>query len=137
CEKPLSATVDEALAMIEARDRANRTVAVGYQLSYSKKIQALKQDMMNGVFGKPIRFRTMALWPRADSYYDRAWAGRIQDDHGRLIFDSVANNATAHYIHNMFYVLGKEIDRSAQPARVTAELYRARLIQNYDTAVMR
>jgi hypothetical protein len=47
------------------------------------------------------------------------------------------NNACAHYLHNLFYLLGPSIDRSDQPAQVTAELYRANPIENYDTAVVR
>src|SRR5262249_868422 len=45
--------------------------------------------------------------------------------------------ACAHYLHNMLYVLGNKIDRSAEPETLTAELYRANKIPNYDTAVLR
>jgi predicted dehydrogenase len=137
CEKPLSATVAEALHMIEVRDHANRFVAVGYQWSYSKGMQALKRDITGGVFGKPKRLKTIVLWPRTDKYYSRSWAGKKQDISGNMILDSVANNATAHYIHNMFYVLGRQTNQSARPSLVTAELYRANNIENYDTAAMR
>ncbi|MGG1519366.1 Gfo/Idh/MocA family oxidoreductase [Paenibacillus oryzisoli] len=137
CEKPVSVTEDEALRMIAARERAGRFAAVGYQWSYSAGMQALKRDILSGLFGKPKRLRTMVLWPRTDRYYARGWAGRKRDDKGTLILDSVANNATAHYLHNMFYVLGRDIGASAQPAKVTAELYRANPIENYDTAAMR
>jgi hypothetical protein len=37
----------------------------------------------------------------------------------------------------MLYVIGSRIDRSAEPARLTAELYRAHPIENYDTAALR
>ena len=37
----------------------------------------------------------------------------------------------------MLYVLGKTPDTSAQPHSVTAELYRANPIENYDTAAIR
>ncbi len=47
--------------------------------------------------------------------------------------DSVVNNATAHYLHNMFFVLGSSLNRSAAPIKVTAELYRANAIENFDT----
>ncbi len=137
CEKPLSATIDEALKMLEMRDRANKFVAVGYQWSYSKGMQALKRDIIRGLFGKPKRLKTIVLWPRTNKYYARGWAGKKRDSSGNIILDSVANNATAHYIHNMFYVLGQETHQSARPSRVTAELYRANPIENYDTAAMR
>jgi hypothetical protein len=68
---------------------------------------------------------------KSDAYYQRSfWSGRIKDDNGNWILDSVASNATAHYIHNMFYVLGNEVDKSAVPVEVAAELYRANNIEN-------
>lgn len=137
CEKPIGATVEDALTMIEARDRTDKFVAVGYQWSYSQGIQALKQDVISGLFGKPKRLRTIALWPRSYTYYARNWAGKRQDADGNMILDSVANNATAHYIHNMFYILGRATKHSARPSRITAELYRANDIENYDTAAFR
>lgn len=137
CEKPLCATLEEASEMIEARNQTDRFVAIGYQWSYASAIQKLKQDIQAGVFGKPKRFKTIVLWPRNKQYYARPWAGKRQDSDGRWILDSVANNATAHYIHNMFYILGEQTDRSAKPAKITAELYRANPIENYDTAALR
>jgi hypothetical protein len=37
----------------------------------------------------------------------------------------------------MLYVTGDRVDRSAEPATVVAELYRAHAIENYDTAALR
>src|SRR5690606_17230028 len=73
-----------------------------------------------------------------EAYYRRSgWAGKIRDPEGRWILDSPANNAMAHDLHNMFYVLGKKTDESAVPAWVEAELYRAYPIENFDTAAVR
>ena len=55
----------------------------------------------------------------------------------RWILDSIANNAAAHFLHNMFYVLGGGLNRSAVLRQVTAELYRANAIENFDTAAIR
>ncbi|HBM81445.1 MAG TPA: gfo/Idh/MocA family oxidoreductase, partial [Clostridiaceae bacterium] len=87
--------------------------------------------------GKLLRLKTIVLWPRDENYFRRGWAGKKRDGRGNWILDSVANNATAHYLHNMLYVLGEEEDRSACPGSVTAELYRANKIENYDTAAIR
>jgi hypothetical protein len=53
------------------------------------------------------------------------------------VFDSPANNACAHFLHNMFYVLGATPQSSDWPAVVEAELYRAHEIENYDTIALR
>jgi predicted dehydrogenase len=138
CEKPLCVTPDDIDAMTRARDAANRQVAIGYQWSFSPAIQRLKADIREGVLGRPKRMRCLVLWPRDEKYYGRnRWAGAKRDGHGNLVLDSPVNNACAHYLHNLFYLLGPTADRSDQPARVTAELYRANAIENYDTAAIR
>jgi predicted dehydrogenase len=137
-EKPVGSHPDQIRLMIEARDRNRRQLAIGYQWSFSPAIQKLKQDIMAGRFGKPKCLRTRVYWPRDEKYYRRCpWAGRKRDADGHLILDSPANNACAHQLHNMFYVLGSAINRSDWPTSVTAELYRANAIGNYDTVALR
>lgn len=138
CEKPLCATVEEGKAIIEARKKTGKLVTVGYQWSFSAAIQGLKKEISSGRLGRAQRLKTMVLWPRDFAYYRRnGWAGRIKDAQGRWVLDSVVNNATAHFLHNMFFILGQDFGKSAFPAVVTAELYRANPIENYDTAALR
>lgn len=137
CEKPMSATVQEAEKMIETKNKTGKALAIGYQWSFSDEIQKLKQDIMDGMYGKPVRMKTMALWPRSIKYFNRSWAGKQKDSSGRWVLDSIANNATAHYLHNMFFVTGKSKESSSIPATVEAELYRANDIENFDTVASR
>ncbi|MBU1700893.1 MAG: Gfo/Idh/MocA family oxidoreductase [Candidatus Eisenbacteria bacterium] len=138
CEKPAAATVDDVDAMIACERRSGRWVAIGYQWSFSASIQELKRDIQAGHFGTPRRMKSLTLWPRDASYYKRNnWAGRLRDDRGRWVMDSPLNNAMAHDMHNMLYLLGDEMARSAMPAAVTAELYRANEIESFDTAALR
>ncbi len=138
CEKPLSATVQEGYKMLATQKQLDRPVGIGYQWSFSNAIQSLKKDIIKGVLGKAVRLKTLVFWPRGFKYYNRSsWAGKKQDDNGKWILDSVANNATAHYLHNMFYVLGKSIEESAWPKNLQSELYRANDIENYDTAAVK
>jgi len=138
CEKPLTATVQDGRRMIAARDRAEKLVAIGYQWSYSRTIQALKRDIRAGLFGAPKRFKTIVLWPRREGYFCRNnWAGRRRDPDGRWVLDSVINNATAHYLHNIFFCLGDRANTSARPVEITGETYRAKDIQNFDTGALR
>ena len=138
CEKPAAATMDEVQRMIHAADDAKRMLAIGYQWSYSPAILELKSHILAGRFGRPRVFRNLVGWPRLDRYYARAnWAGRIQLPDGRCVFDSPANNATAHFLHNLLFLLGGEMHTAADIATVTAERYRAKPIENYDTAMFR
>ena len=138
CEKPAAGTIQEVRPAVAAERASGRWVAVGYQWSFSAAVQALKADVRAGLFGTPKRFRCLYLWPRDDAYYARNdWAGRKRDAAGAWVLDSPAQNAMAHDLHNMFYVLGKATDASARPAEVEAELYRANPIENFDTAAVR
>jgi len=135
CEKPIAATVAEANRMRAARDASGKFLEIGYQWCFSQAIQALKIDIMKGDLGKAETLRTRVEWPRSSSYYARnSWAGCIRNEQGRVVNDSPVGNATAHYLFNMLYLLGKEPHLAARPKRITAECYRANPIQNYDTA---
>jgi predicted dehydrogenase len=138
CEKPLAATVGQGLAMQAARDRAGRQVAIGYQWSFCPVNLAAKRDIRAGRFGAARTLRTLVMWPRDEAYYGRnRWAGRVRDDAGMPVYDSPVNNACAHYLHSMLYMLGDRVDSSAEPVRTQAELFRANAIENFDTAVVR
>ena len=138
CEKPLTATIQDALAMAEAEKQAERFVGIGYQWSFSAAIQALKQDVMAGKLGRPVRLRTKVFWPRSLSYFARnTWAAKLQTEGGDWVLDSPAHNATAHYLHNSLYILGNTLESSARPVSVQAELYRANQITNCDTVTLR
>ena len=138
CEKPIGATIQDAELLIKATEIADLWVMLGYQWSYSRAIQALKRDVKSGKFGKPIRLKTLCFWPRDEAYYKRNdWAGKIKDARGKWVLDSPANNAMAHFLHNLFYILGDKLDGCAMPSEVTAELYRTYPIENYDTVVCR
>ena len=135
CEKPLCGDAKDIILLEKAAKTAGKYVGIGFQWSHADAILALKRDVMAGRFGKPEDLRTMILWPRDAKYYSRGigWAGKKATPDGKLIYDSVINNATAHYLHNIFFVLGGDGEALA-PENVKAELWRANPIENFDTA---
>lgn len=139
CEKPVAATIDDVQEMIETRNRTGKTLTIGYQWSHSEAIHQLKTDVLNGKYGKAIRFKAIVLWSRSQDYYNRGcgWAAHKKTANGDWILDSVAANATAHYLHNMLYVAGNTMDRSAQVDTIEVETYRANPIEMFDTCALR
>ncbi len=134
CEKPIAATIQDAREMEKVSKETKKFVAVGFQWSFCEPILSLKKDILDGMYGKAISAKTVVEWPRTVRYYNRAsWAGKIMDNYGNWVLDSVANNATAHFLHNMLFLLGDTIDQAAYPETITAETYRANDIENYDT----
>lgn len=138
CEKPLAPTVKEAKAMLNAEKEYGKWIAIGYQWSFSKEIQNLKNDILSGLFGLPVSFKTAISWPRDLTYYGRGggWAGKISQD-GALILDSIVSNGCAHYLHNMLFLLGDRIDTSAEVDEYEATCFRANNIESFDTCSLK
>jgi predicted dehydrogenase len=137
CEKPAAPTISEVKSMIRARDESRRIVAVGFQWCHDEAVQKLKRDFLAGRFGNAEKFKALVLWPRDTAYYKRStWAGKIKID-GKWVLDSVASNATAHFLHFMMFLLGPGMLDSALLETVQAELYRANDIENFDTCAMK
>ncbi len=132
-EKPLSATVESAREIIAARDRAGKMLSIGFQWCHDPVVRAVKADADAGVFGKPVKLRSIVLYPREKKYFDRGshWAGKKYDPEGRPIFDSVLSNATAHYLMNMLFMVSSPVDT------LECATYRCNQIETFDTAVLK
>ncbi len=135
CEKPLCADERDIELIIDEKNKSGLSCCIGYQWSYSAAINSLKRDIISGKLGKCRSMKTMVLWKRDRAYYERGsrWAGKIALDDGTLIYDSIANNAAAHYLHNLLFLMG-DLNASAEPHDICAELYRANSIENFDSA---
>jgi predicted dehydrogenase len=138
CEKPLTAAVQDADALIRMEKQSKNWVLIGYQWSFSEAIQSLKKDILQGLFGHPLRFKSICLWHRDLDYYSRCdWAGKIKTPGGGWVLDSPANNAMAHFLHNLMYLAGDDQYSSRSPVEITGEAFRAYPIENYDTVACR
>ncbi|HBN85956.1 MAG TPA: gfo/Idh/MocA family oxidoreductase [Clostridiales bacterium] len=138
CEKPVCAGMEDIERMAGFKDKYKGFVEVGYQWSYAEAILDLKKDILAGVFGKAEYFKTLVSWPRSHAYFNRNnWAGKIKTQSGQTILDSVANNATAHYLHNMFFLSGKTMSEAVLPQIEDCVLGVANDIENFDTVTVR
>lgn len=138
CEKPLAPTEEEGRQMLAAEETYGKFIAIGFQWSYAQAILDLKQDVLDGVLGKPLSMKTIIRWPRDLQYFGRStgWAGSVMRN-GKLVLDSIASNACAHYLHNMLFLLGDKMDESAQVERLQGQCLRANAIENFDTCTLR
>ncbi|MFW5845516.1 MAG: Gfo/Idh/MocA family protein, partial [Planctomycetota bacterium] len=136
-EKPLCGDLAQARELLALTDAGPGRVHMGYQRSYSPGMQALKQAIQAGELGTPAHFSVTACWPRDRAYYDRAaWAGRQRLEDGTPVFDSPMNNACAHFLFNMLWLLDPELGDAAAPTRLRAALGRANAIENCDTCLV-
>jgi predicted dehydrogenase len=129
---PLIQQLHELLAL-----DAHKKVAVGFQLVNSERVQQLKLWLTQGALGEIRGLRVYGSSPRSNEYYARApWAGKMIYD-GKPVFDGPATNALSHWLHNIMYLAGGQMDEFGVPVDVEAELYRVRPIESYDLICMR
>lgn len=136
CEKPIAPLYSQALDMIEASEKSGKFIGICYQWSYSDANRALKSDILAGKLGKAKELKTFVSWPRPWEYYSGAWKGKICAEDGTWILDSVAGNAAAHYLHNLYFILGDAMNTCDFPETIRCELFRANQIENYDTCLL-
>ncbi len=138
CEKPVAISLELMDDLIERERKSGRFVAVGYQLCFSKDVRAMKADVLSGLYGSPVRMKSLRLMRRGDQYYARnGWAGKLSC-HGEHVFDSPVSNACAHQIQNMLYLLGASSETTSDVTAVEGELWKGRpSIENYDAAALR
>ncbi len=137
CEKPAAPLYSDVLQMISASEQTGKFIGIGYQWSYSAAIRSLKTQILSGELGKPLEMKSFVSWPRPISYYEGStWKGKIKDEDGNFILDSVVGNATAHYLHNMYFLLGEEMNTCDFPSIIRCELLRGNKITNFDTCLL-
>ena len=135
-EKPLSGCLQSADNIIDARNRTDRFVAVGFQHFYEPACQKIKELLCSGTMGEILKIKLMGRWPRGDAYYQRNyWAGRISGKHS-LILDSPFCNAFAHYVNMLLYLASNNREMTAVPNLIHADLSRSRDIENFDTGIV-
>lgn len=139
CEKPTAPTAAEAEKMRQAERRTGKRIFVGFQLSFTEPILSLKKDLLSGRYGKVLAGKCLVLWERDLAYYTRGsgWAGKRRTAQGEEIRDSVASNATAHYLHNLLFLLGTTMDTAMEVAALEAQLRRANRIETFDTCALK
>lgn len=132
-EKPLATTLQDVRELRRLEKERGLRIAVGFQHVFQGIFRQVKDEILNGEIGDLVAMRCLAMWPRSVSYYQRnSWAGKLHD--GRhWILDSPLGNALSHSINLMLFLAGEQMDTSALPISVSAELYRAKSIENYDT----
>lgn len=136
-EKPVAGTIDEVDRLIAARDAAGRPVLVGFQDIYDETTLPLKRRLLAGELGRVQSATVHGCWPRDTAYFGRAsWAGALKRG-DTWVLDSPVNNAMAHFVNIVLFLLGNDEASSATPTRLAVELYRAADIENYDTASIR
>ena len=138
CEKPVTGSLQELDDLIEVEKKSGLFVAVGFQDCFSLDVLDLKKDILNGLFGKPLEFKLIRMNARGTKYYNRnGWASKLFFE-GKAIMDSPLQNANAHDLQNMFFLLGDDMGKSVEIDSLKSELWKGHpQIENYNAAAVR
>jgi predicted dehydrogenase len=137
-EKPVCTSVEGARKLQEDEKQYGKFISVGYQLDYSRDVQALKRDILTGRLGRAVSMKCLHACRRGEKYYRRnGWAGKISVN-GCAVNDSPFNNACAHQFQIMTFLLGDAFDEAAELKCVTGEVYRGNPgVENFDIAAVK
>jgi UDP-N-acetyl-2-amino-2-deoxyglucuronate dehydrogenase len=101
-EKPMALRISDADRMIEACDKAGVRLFVVKQNRYNTAVQALREALDAGRFGKIVMGTVRVRWCRTQEYYDRdPWRGTWAADGG------VFSNQASHQVDLLVWLLGK------------------------------
>ncbi|HSB66232.1 MAG TPA: Gfo/Idh/MocA family oxidoreductase [Anaerolineales bacterium] len=91
-EKPMSITIDEARAMLEAAKRNSVTLGVISQNRYNAASIAIKEAMSNGSLGKVLGQRITMPGTKPMEYFRNSdWRGTWDKEGGSLIIDQAVH----------------------------------------------
>jgi len=124
-EKPMATKWDEGMAMVRVCRDAGVKLFVVKQNRLNATLQALKQAVEQGRFGRVHMVNVNVFWTRPQSYYDDApWRGRWDMDGGAFL------NQASHYVDMVDWLVGPVDSVHAYTATL------AREIEAEDTGVM-
>lgn len=87
-EKPMSITLEDAYAMIDAAEKNGVVLGVIFQNRYNPGSQLVKIMLESGELGKIISSKLWVTWKRTDEYYSKSdWKGTWDKEGGGVIID--------------------------------------------------
>jgi UDP-N-acetyl-2-amino-2-deoxyglucuronate dehydrogenase len=100
-EKPMSITLEQADALVQACDDAGVLLFVVKQNRLNATVQLLKRALDKGRFGRIYLANTTVRWQRPQEYYDAApWRGTWEFDGGAFM------NQASHYVDLIQWLVG-------------------------------
>lgn len=100
-EKPMTTRWQDGLRMVKTCDKAGVHLFVVKQNRHNATIQALKQAIDAGRFGRIFLVNSNVFWTRPQSYYDQdRWRGTWEFDGGAFM------NQASHYVDLLDWLIG-------------------------------
>lgn len=105
-EKPIALSLADADAIIDAAKAKHVKVCICHQNRLNPAVQAMKQAVDAGRFGRMLHGSARVYWNRDKAYYDAAkWRGTWKSDGGTLM------NQCIHNIDILRWLMGGEVSQ--------------------------
>ncbi|WP_421763007.1 Gfo/Idh/MocA family protein [Ekhidna sp.] len=101
CEKPMALTSSDCEEMIKTAERCNRRLFIVKQNRFNPAIEAVKEKIDRGDFGKIYSIQLNCFWNRNFDYYEKSeWKGTKKLDGGTLF------TQFSHFIDLLYWMIG-------------------------------
>lgn len=101
-EKPIDTTLEKAVKLIEACEKAGVKLSGIFQHRFDDAIIKLKEAVSSNKFGQLNFGSSRTTWYRPQEYYDSGkWRGTMELDGGGALM-----NQSIHYIDLLLYIMG-------------------------------
>lgn len=106
-EKPMVMTTDEAIRLIETRDRTGRLLVVGFQGSLSAQVREASRLLRSGELGRTLNLNAM-VWQNWETVTRGGWRQDARISGGGFLFDT-----GAHMLNTVVDLLGEDLSEIA------------------------
>lgn len=104
-EKPMAMSMCDAEEIVKRSEEQGVAVSVCHQNRFNEAVQAMRQALEKGRFGKISHGSVHVRWNRDKSYYDQAkWRGKWEEDGGCLM------NQCIHGIDLLRWMMGDDAE---------------------------
>lgn len=101
CEKPMAISSVQCQEMIDAAEKANKTIFVVKQNRYNEPVQQVRNLMLQHQLGRIFFVQVNCFWNRNEFYYSESkWRGKKQQDGGCLF------TQFSHFVDILYYLFG-------------------------------
>ncbi|HEX2722029.1 MAG TPA: Gfo/Idh/MocA family oxidoreductase, partial [Gemmatimonadaceae bacterium] len=107
CEKPMAISVADCGRMIQAAERASRSLFIVKQNRFNPPVAAVKELLDSGKLGQIYSVQLNCFWNRNADYYQDTWKGTRQLDGGSLY------TQFSHFIDLLYWMIGDVKDACA------------------------
>lgn len=105
-EKPMSITVADGEAMVEACERNGVLLGVIFQNRYNPGSLLIKEELKSGRLGRILGAKCSVTWKRTDEYYSKSdWKGTWAMEGGGVVIDQAI-----HTLDLLRWFVDEEID---------------------------